>query len=150
MGTVRTYQTEQSEAKLTVAHNVTKYSTPVLQLARQLCGARDDKEMMQIFKDARTDWQSSAMHRQLRALANVVVLKLHMPSKKGGPVPEFKIHRFSSKDPYHMTFKNSFGRVLSVAEFFDEHYGITCMHDVPLVELNKRGEMCPLELLATV
>ncbi|QDS71257.1 hypothetical protein FKW77_000562 [Venturia effusa] len=73
----------------------------------------------------------------------------HMPAKDGNPAPEFKIHRFVNKDPYSVTFDvdKEAGIKSTVAAYFKKQYNITCMKDVPCIELTKKGEHVPIECL---
>lgn len=119
----------------------------VLQMARQLSRARNDQELQQMFTRSQGQWHGSPMHRFLGALKHVTVYKKHMLPKNGNPAQEFKIHRFSNKDPYHTSFRKEDGTMMTVADYFRERYKIICMRDVPTVELTKKGEMCPIEQL---
>jgi eukaryotic translation initiation factor 2C len=120
----------------------------VLQMARELCRGRSDQDLMQMFKNSKSNWHASSMYRWLKALTHVTVHKKHMPPKNGEKAPEFKIHRFVNKDPYDTYFTdNDSGAKVSVAQYFQKHWNVTCMRDVPIVELTKKGEMCPIEQL---
>lgn len=132
-----------------VANGTFFTAMPVLQMARELCRARTDQELSQMFKNTKKNWHGSPMHRFLNSLKHVTVLKKHMPAKDGNSAPEFKIHRFVNKDPYEVTFTldKEANTKTTVAAYFKKQYNITCMKDVPCIELTKKGEHVPIECL---
>jgi eukaryotic translation initiation factor 2C len=129
-----------------VANGAFLVCMPLIQMARQLCRARGDPDLMNMFKHSKDNWHASPMYRFLRVLTHVTVTKTHIPPKEGSPALEFKIHRFHPKDPYEFTFEQD-GNKISVAQYFQKKYQRVCLRGLPLVELTKKGEMVPLEML---
>ncbi|KAE9972193.1 hypothetical protein BLS_004152 [Venturia inaequalis] len=132
-----------------VANGTFFTAMPVLQMSRELCRARTDIELSQMFKNTKEHWHGSVMHRFLDSLKHITVIKKHMREKNGNPAPLFKIHRFVNKDPYNISFivDKDAGTKSTVAAYFKSKYNITCLKDLPCVELTKKGEHVPIELL---
>jgi eukaryotic translation initiation factor 2C len=138
-----------------VANGTFFTSMSLLDMMRNLCRARTNADLVNMYGAARKDWHGSPMYRFLRALTHVTVTKVHMPVKDG-VIQEFKIHRFSSKDPFDTSFeirtKNDNGEVVgkgiktSVADYFRQKYNIQATRGLPVVQLTK-GDMVPVEAL---
>jgi eukaryotic translation initiation factor 2C len=139
--------------------NGTFFSTMgLIDMMRNLCRVRNTEDLVSMFAQAvQRDWRGSPMYRYLRALTHVTVTKRHMPAKGDGPIPEFKIHKFSNKDPYNTFFnivsKDNNGQEIgkgiktSVADYFRQKYNIHATRGLPCVELTKKGDMVPADAL---
>jgi eukaryotic translation initiation factor 2C len=139
--------------------NGTFFSTmSLIEMMRNLCRVRNIGELINMFAESvRKDWRGSPMYRYLRALTHVTVTKKNMPALGDRPEPEFKIHKFSSKDPYDTFFnlvrvddngqEAGQGAKISVADYFRQKYSIHATRGLPCVELTKKGDMMPVDAL---
>ncbi|TID14019.1 Piwi-domain-containing protein [Venturia nashicola] len=149
MRMVNTMTGPQLSINVDVANGTFFTAMPVLQMAQELCRGNSTNEVSMLFNRSKANWHSSPLHRFLKALKHVTVLKKHMRGKDGNPAPEFKIHRFLDKDPYEITFDvdKEAKTKSTVAAYFKKQYNITCLRDMPCIELTKKGEYAPIETL---